>query len=83
MDHECITLRVLGGSDNIWTFKGKNDESLNPAMRGGFTCDNTLPAAELARLGMEIVYVPHCSLATELAVGQPAPCLKKECYIDL
>lgn len=46
-------------------------------------CDNTLPAVELAKLGMGIVYAPYYSLATELAAGQLVPCLKKERCIDL
>ncbi|VFT73315.1 LysR family transcriptional regulator [Klebsiella aerogenes] len=83
MDHECITLRMLGGSDNIWTFKSKNGEPLNLTVKGGFVCDNTLPAVELAKLGMGIVYAPYYSLATELAAGQLVPCLKKERCIDL
>jgi len=82
-DHECITLRMLGGSDNIWTFKSKNGKPLNLTVKGGFVCDNTLPAVELAKLGMGIVYAPYYSLATELAAGQLVPCLKKERCIDL
>ena len=83
MDHECITLRMLGGSDNVWTFKSKNGEPLNLTVKGGYVCDNTLPAVELAKLGMGIVYAPYYSLATELAAGQLVPCLKKERCIDL
>ncbi|HDH1793531.1 TPA: LysR family transcriptional regulator [Klebsiella quasipneumoniae subsp. similipneumoniae] len=83
VDHECITLRMLGGSDNIWTFKSKNGKPLNLTVKGGFVCDNTLPAVELAKLGMGIVYAPYYSLATELAAGQLVPCLKKEHCIDL
>lgn len=34
VDHECITLRMLGGSDNVWTFKSKNGEPLNLTVKG-------------------------------------------------
>ncbi|MCS5968855.1 LysR family transcriptional regulator [Klebsiella variicola subsp. variicola] len=83
VDHECITLRMLGGSDNIWTFKSKNGEPLNLTVKGDSFAITHYRRWSWRSWGWGSSYAPYYSLATELAAGQLVPCLKKERCIDL
>lgn len=52
-------------------------------INGASVCDNILPAIELAKQGLGIVYAPYYSVAAELDAGTLLPCLARERGIDM
>lgn len=76
--HRCITLRTLGGLRNIWHCYNAQGEMVQVEVNGSSVCDNILPAIELAKQGLGIVYAPYYSVAAELEAGTLHPCLPRE-----
>ncbi|CAI1658389.1 HTH-type transcriptional regulator cbl [Serratia quinivorans] len=81
--HRCITLRVLGGSRNTWSFYNPQGQLVDVAVNGSSICDNILPAIELAKQGLGIVYAPYYSVASALESGSLLPCIERERCIDM
>ncbi len=75
---------MLGGSDNVWTFKSKNGEPLNLTVKGDtFAINTTTGGGAGEAVGWDRLCAPYYSLATELAAGQLVPLSQKERCIDL
>ncbi len=81
--HRCITLRMLGGIRNTWSGYSAQGELVQVEINGASVCDNILPAIELAKQGLGIVYAPYYSVAAELDAGTLLPCLARERGIDM
>ncbi len=81
--HRCITLRMLGGIRNTWSGYNAQGELVQVEISGASVCDNILPAIELAKQGLGIVYAPYYSVAAELDAGTLQPCLARERGIDM
>ncbi|OKP15923.1 transcriptional regulator [Serratia liquefaciens] len=81
--HRCITLRVLGGSHNTWSCYSSHGQLMQVAVTGSSICDNILPAIELAKQGLGIVYAPYYSVASALESGSLMPCIERERCIDM
>ncbi|CAI1904340.1 LysR family transcriptional regulator [Serratia proteamaculans] len=81
--HRCITLRVLGGSRNTWSFYNAQGQLVDVAVNGTSICDNILPAIELAKQGLGIVYAPYYSVASALESGSLLPCIERGRCIDM
>ncbi|MGK2699397.1 LysR family transcriptional regulator [Serratia surfactantfaciens] len=81
--HRCITLRMLGGIRNTWSSYNAQGELVQVEIDGTSVCDNILPAIELAKQGLGIVYAPYYSVAAELDAGTLLPCLARERCIDM
>lgn len=82
-EHRCITLRVLGGSNNTWSSYSSQGQLMQVAVTGSSICDNILPAIELAKQGLGIVYAPYYSVASALESGSLLPCIERERCIDM
>ncbi|CAI1162043.1 Gcv operon activator [Serratia ficaria] len=81
--HRCITLRMLGGSRNTWSCYDRQGQQMQMAVTGTSICDNILPAIELAKQGLGIVYAPYYSVASALESGSLLPCIERERCIDM
>lgn len=81
--HRCITLRTLGGIRNSWHCYNAAGESIQVEVNGSSVCDNILPAIELAKQGLGIVYAPFYSVAAELEAGTLQPCLPRERGVNM
>ena len=81
--HRCITLRTLGGSSNSWSCYDPLGQLMQVTVTGSCICDNILPAIELAKQGLGIVYAPYYSVASALESGALLPCIARERCIDM
>lgn len=81
--HRCITLRLLGGSRNTWSCYNSQGQLVDVAVNGTSICDNILPAIELAKQGLGIVYAPYYSVASALESGSLLPCIARERCVDM
>jgi DNA-binding transcriptional LysR family regulator len=73
----------LGGSRNTWSFYNAQGQLVDVAVNGTSICDNILPAIELAKQGLGIVYAPYYSVASALESGSLLPCIERERCIDM
>ena len=82
-DHACITLSMLGGRENVWRFIDEHGQMLPVTVTGRCICDSTIPAVELAKQGMGIIYAPYYSLLEEVAGNALIPCFSEDHCIDM
>ena len=73
--HRCITLSMLGGQRNLWRFRAAHGEIQQCEVNGVCICDNLLPAIELARQGIGLLYAPYYAVAADLQAGTLQACL--------
>ncbi|WP_370549737.1 LysR family transcriptional regulator [Edwardsiella tarda] len=73
--HACITLSMLGGQHNRWHFPDAQGHLQQCEVSGVCICDNLLPAIELARQGIGLLYAPYYTVATDLQAGTLRACL--------
>ncbi|ELM3657250.1 LysR family transcriptional regulator [Edwardsiella piscicida] len=73
--HDCITLSMLGGQRNRWQFPDAQGHLQQCEVSGVCICDNLLPAIELARQGIGLLYAPFYAVAADLQAGTLRTCL--------
>ncbi|WP_429219249.1 LysR family transcriptional regulator [Aeromonas veronii] len=81
--HPCILLHALGGAQfNTWQYRN-GDEIQNVVVTGKYICDNALPAIELAKNGLGILYAPQYMIKDELDNGVLIPCMSSQSNVEM